>query len=157
MAKKTRAKVGRKTAPKKAKAAAPSTVPPKPNGANGLRRARMVAIIDECDFRSRPQSLWAEWIQTAANRKKADAMGDDECVLFVSGSGRYLAWVFPPRVGNSIKGLERKIYHYETLYIDGGSWHPYMLQNYGEQVGLDLGLKSFTELYEARKKRQRSG
>ena len=119
-----------------------------------LRRLRVKYIVDGCDFRKRPRTLFTEWAQE--HKAEAASLKRTEWVLFVSSSGKYLAWVRAPFIVHTTTGLERESWDPHWWVIDGATgWNPLMLQEYGKAAGIDMGLPDFRELYAARQARRR--
>ena len=91
----------------------------------------------------------------AAKKHKGLKLGSDDCVLFISGSGKILRFVYGFTEQEVVSGgrrytgeqtqiLETSVYR----IIGGGRWSPLMLKNYADECGLELvGLKRFEEHY----------
>jgi hypothetical protein len=79
-----------------------------------------------------------------------------EAYLFISKGGNQVIFVFRPitldvnvphRAGDGTK--TRSVIDSRRLRLDGGTWHPYMLQNYANAVGIELiGFKRFEEVHD---------
>jgi len=89
-----------------------------------------------------------------------------EAFLFIAKGGNQIIFILRSPVtfkGTDKKGQEKvqTILDSRRLRLDGGTWSPYMLQNYAEAVGLKLvGIKTFEQLCDerlARKKTKKVG
>ena len=112
-------------------------------------------LIHRGDFRKSELTLFNE----AMKAHKGLKLGSDDCVLFISGNGKILKFVYgfteqevmrystKETTGNTTKILESTVYR-----IDGsGTWNPLMLRNYADAAGVSLiGLKRFEQHYRER-------
>lgn len=72
-----------------------------------------------------------------------------EVFLFLSRMGNQVIFVFQDPVVNFGEGTPRRVLDSRRLRIEGGTWNPYMLQNYANQVGLHLvGIKRFEQIHD---------
>lgn len=81
---------------------------------------------------------------------------DGEAFLFLSKSGNQLVFLFRPPIlfekkdentGEVIKTLQ-VVDSRRWRLPSGSTWHPYMLQNYANEVGIHLvGIKRFETIY----------
>ncbi len=75
-------------------------------------------------------------------------LGKGEAFLFISKGGNQVIFVFRDPIDFVEKGKVRSVTDSRRLRLDGGSWSPYMLQNYAEAVGLHLaGIKRFEQVH----------
>lgn len=91
----------------------------------------------------------------AMKKHKGLTLSSDDCVLFVSGSGKILRFVYgfteqsvvnaaQRYTGDQTQILESSVYR----IVGAGRWNPLMLKNYADDCGLELvGLKRFEEHY----------
>jgi hypothetical protein len=86
-----------------------------------------------------------------------DDMGPRECVALVSGTGKLLSLVFPhlknktitSPAGHALKEAPRILPVYRYRIEGGGTFTPWMLQEYAEEMGLRFeDLKTFKEYFE---------
>lgn len=79
-----------------------------------------------------------------------------EAFLFISKSGNQIIFIFKS-ISLEVAGQHRRgdgttnrtVIDSRKLRLDGGTWHPYMLQNYANAVGIDLiGLKRFEQIHD---------
>ena len=109
-----------------------------------MLKLRLKAIIPRADFRKSEETLYREY---AKSRAYQGQLKRGEAYLFWSKSGNQLLWFF--RDPSAIEGSK---YEYEVVdsrkwRVTGGTWHPFMLANYAEEVGIDLiGIKRFEEI-----------
>ena len=75
-----------------------------------------------------------------------------EAFLFISKTGNQIIFVFHAVELEEENGKMREVIDSRRLRLPhGATWHPYMLQNYAESVGLHLvGIKRFEEIYKER-------
>jgi hypothetical protein len=70
--------------------------------------------------------------------------GDDECYLFVSRSGTQMIWF----MGFYDIGEDRVVIDSRRTRLQRGSWHPWMMQEYAKQAGIQLSnVKTFEERF----------
>ena len=125
-------------------------------------KLRLKGIVQDCDFRFNELSVYEKF------RKTKSFQGDPgltEAYLFISKGETQLLWVL--RYENDMwwdqhkylaavpKGkeprLKRRRIQSLKLRVSGGRWHPLMLANYANEVGIDLdGIKKFEEVYDSR-------
>jgi|APSaa5957512576_1039674.scaffolds.fasta_scaffold96763_2 hypothetical protein len=81
-----------------------------------------------------------------------------EAFLFLSKTGNQIIFVFHAVALEEEDGKIREVIDSRRLRLPhGATWHPYMLQNYAEEVGIHLiGIKSFKDIYEDRRKAKRA-
>jgi hypothetical protein len=120
---------------------------------DGLTKLRLKGVIT-CSFgRSEASNL-------RLYRDSAKYPGDlrkGEAFLFISKGGNQVLFVFRPvelevssrhRKGDGSK--TREVIDSRRLRLDGGTWHPYMLQNYANEVGIHLvGFRRFEEVHKS--------
>ena len=85
--------------------------------------------------------------------------GPNDAVMFVSGTGNQIVFVFRPvTIDNSEhKGSdEYEVTISRRLRLDGGTWHPWMIEQYAEQLGLRTGLAPFKEHFDTWQERKRT-
>ena len=80
----------------------------------------------------------------------------NEAFLFVSKMGDQVMFLFrDPLV--DLGGRRRRVIVSQRLRLEGGSWSPYMLQDYAHKLGLHLiGIKRFEQVYEEKRKMKRA-
>ena len=79
-----------------------------------------------------------------------------EAYLVISKGLNQIIFVFPPVVLDEQD--DRSALDSRRLRLDGGTWHPYMLQNYAESLGIHLvGIKSFEKILEDQRDKKRNG
>ena len=112
-----------------------------------------------CDFRKSEATNYEEFQRR--NRQLVKRFKNDDVVLFVSGSGDQLCFVYGFRTieGDARKpnkpAPEYKILSSGRLRLDRGSWSPRLLVNYARSVGLELGgLPAFEESLDDFKRKQ---
>jgi hypothetical protein len=104
------------------------------------------AIILDADFRKSELTNWTEYV-----KKNPIVLGKNNTVCFVSGSGRQLVFILHQTKILSKRGDERMLLDSRRLRIDGGTWDPYMLQNYANEVDIELvGIKRFEQIIKER-------
>ena len=101
-------------------------------------RLKGVQIVD---FRKSDVTLYLEW----ARDNPGVRMGADDAICFVSGSGDQIMFVRKLVTVDNVNERGKSQYTIVPslrLRLDG-TWHPYMLAYYAEQVGLDIGMRAF--------------
>jgi hypothetical protein len=107
--------------------------------------AARLRFVGSADFRKNEVTMYREAEQEGALPAGLKA-GD--VVAFVSTSRDQIVFVSPP-YQHLENGREVRLYASRRLRISSGRWNPLMLQNYADEVGLQLlGLKRFEEHYE---------
>ena len=103
-------------------------------------RLRLVATVD---FRHGVPFHYDELKKS----NRLDEVRADECILLVSQTGTRVAFVFREANTTSRNGEPVKVVSSFQLALDRRTpWSPLMLQNYAEQVGIELlGLKRFED------------
>ena len=98
-------------------------------------------VITSGNFRKNEATLYTEFEKEHGPL----ALKGDDCILFVSKTGKILRFVFAPVMGKKTSVLSS-----QTLRITvGGTWNPLMLKNYAAQLGIELaGLKCFEDYYQ---------
>ena len=111
-----------------------------------LKQLRLKAVI-QCSFcRSEATNL-------DLFRQEAHYPGDlkkGEAFLFLAKSGNQVVFIFrDPVLEFEGEKKARRVIDSRRLRLDGGSWSPYMLQNYANHVGLNLiGIKRFEQVHD---------
>lgn len=78
-------------------------------------------------------------------------MAPGDVVCFLSKRRDQLVFV-TPRTEHRLNGHPIQVLASRRLRISGGHWEPLMLQNYADEVGLEIeGLKRYEEHYRALK------
>lgn len=80
-----------------------------------------------------------------------------EAFLLVSKMGNQVVFIFrDPVFSFGVGFAARRVTDSRRLRLDGGTWSPYMLQNYANEVGLHLvGLKRFETIHDEMLARKR--
>lgn len=113
----------------------------------GLQEMRL-RLVKTADFRKSEETLLEECKQEA----EVMSLGARDVVLLVSGTGKMIKFVFGflehemiNAGGREVSGRKTKVLPSRTYRItDGGTWNPYMIRNYAEELGLSLPqLKKF--------------
>lgn len=114
-------------------------------------KIRLKAISFDADFRFSEFGIYDTF------RKSKKFQGDlraGEAYLFVSGTGNQLLWVLniggiTSKGANAKGSFDRRVIDTRRMRIEGRTaWHPMMLQNYANSVGLEIvGFKRFEEVY----------
>lgn len=93
-----------------------------------------------------------------------DDMGPRDCVALVSGNGKNLSLVFPhlknktvmSPAGHALKDPPRILPIHRYRIEGGGTYTPWMLQAYAEEMGFRFeDVKTFAEYFELDQKRRR--
>jgi len=116
-----------------------------------LTRLRLKGVVT-CSFaRSEATNLGLYRTTT----KFPGELNKGEAYLFISKGGNQVLFMFKTVVlevdvqhrrgdGTNTRGVIDS----RRLRLDGGTWHPYMLQNYANEVGIDLiGFKRFEQVH----------
>lgn len=70
-----------------------------------------------------------------------------EAFLFIAKGLDQVAFVFRPVTVTGEGDIKRTVFDSRRLRLDGGTWHPYMIQNYAKAVGLQLeGLRTLEQI-----------
>jgi len=124
---------------------------------NDKTHLRLKAVI-QCDFgRSEANNLKLYRLQP----HYPGDLASGEAFLFFSKTGNQVIFVFrDPTI--EFEGDEtRHVTDSRRLRLDGGTWSPYMLQNYANLVGLHLvGIKRFEQVHaemQERKQMRKTG
>ncbi len=120
-----------------------------------MMRVRLKAIKFDVDFRKTELTNYDTF---SRSRSFPGQLSANEVYLFISKSGNQLVWILnmsevdAPRP-NKRGRTNRRMIDSRKWRIEGGtSWSPMMLQNYAQDVGLDLvGFKRFEDLYDERR------
>jgi hypothetical protein len=121
---------------------------------DGLTKLRLKAVI-QCSFqRSEATNLFQF-------RKQSHYPGDlnaGEAFLFLSKQGNQLIFVFRSPVSfDAPSGKSWEVIDSRRLRLTGGTWSPYMLQNYANEVGLHLvGIKRFEQVHDEMQRAKRA-
>ena len=86
---------------------------------------------------------------------------EGEAFLFLSKGGNQIIFMFKSievEVEHGSGGpATRGVIDSRRLRLDGGTWHPYMLQNYANEAGIYLiGIKRFEQVHAAMQARKRA-
>jgi len=73
-----------------------------------------------------------------------------EAFLFLARGGNQVVFVFrDPTIEFEGQRVARRVIDSRRLRLDGGTWNPYMLQNYANEIGLHLvGIKRFEQVHD---------
>jgi hypothetical protein len=83
-------------------------------------------------------------------------LGSGECFLFLSRGLDQVIFVFKEAAVMTNEDAIHTVLDSRRLRLLGGTWHPYMLQDYAKQVGLHLiGIKGFSQIFEERRAEKR--
>ncbi|KKN68029.1 hypothetical protein LCGC14_0455850 [marine sediment metagenome] len=122
-----------------------------------LQDVRLRGVATD-DFRRSEKTMFDRW----RKKNRSIKFGPNDAVMFVSGTGNQIVFVFRPvTIDNSEhKGSdEYEVTPSRRLRLDGGTWHPWMIQKYAEQLGLHAdGIKPFEAHFnewQERKRRRR--
>jgi len=107
---------------------------------------RLKGVI-QCSFQRSEATNLAMFRQEGhypGNLKKGEAF------LFIAKTGNQVLFVFrDPTIEFDGEKTARRVIDSRRLRLDGGTWSPYMLQNYAESVGLHLvGIKRFEQVHD---------
>lgn len=114
------------------------------------------------DFRRSEATLLEEVLKIAKDLK----LSKNDCVLMMSGRRTVLRFVFGFREVEQIGGAKHEFLGKATRYVhsrtyrivDGGSFNPYMLKNYAEEIGLSpAGIRRYEEALAAEQAEKRDG
>ena len=115
-----------------------------------MQSIKLRAVRFDVDFRLRDLRSYDEFRNS---NKFPGELRRNEAYLFVSRSGDQLLWVLnvsqvevsrPNRLGQ----YQRRIIDTRRWRIEGGTWNPMMLQNYANEVDLDLvGFRRYEDQY----------
>lgn len=115
-------------------------------------RLRLKAISQDVDFRSTELAIFEKY------RRSKDFAGDPrtgEAYLFVSKSGTQLLWVLHYEAKVQVLNRDRRRIESLKMRVSGGYWNPLMLQNYANDLGIELeGIKRFEEVFYQTHKRK---
>lgn len=111
--------------------------------------ATLRRIVWPADFRRNEVSLLA-----ALPRGWLGSLRGNDCIVFVSGTGNQVLFVWRPVVVGTIAGTTRYAEHERIAYVSSrlrlnvGTFNPEMLANYAAAVGLNFdGIERFEERY----------
>jgi len=117
-----------------------------------LKQLRLKGVI-QCSFQR------SEATNLALFRQEGHYPGDldtGEAFLFIAKGGNQVIFIFCEPLTFQDGSKTRRITDSRRLRLDGGSWSPYMLQNYAEAVGLHLvGIKRFEQVHDEMAKAKR--
>lgn len=119
-----------------------------------LKRVKLKAII-MCSFQRSEKTNLALFRE---DRHYPGDLQEGEAFLLVSKMGNQVIFIFRGPSTIEITGAPRtwKVLDSRRLRLEGGTWSPYMLQNYANSVGINLvGLKRLEQIMEDRKNRKR--
>lgn len=120
-----------------------------------LQDVRLRAVVTE-DFRRSEKTMFDRW-----RRKNRDLqMRPADAIMFVSGVGNQIVFVFRSvTIDNSEhKGNEEyEVTVSRKLRLSGGGvWHPWMIEEYAEELGLRTGLQPFKQHFDSWQERKRA-
>lgn len=115
---------------------------------NGLKAVRIKSIF-YADFRKSARTLYDELRKDKTHWR--GECGRDETYVFVSSTGNQLLFVLGEcevinREGTRYESRQRLL-DYRCWRMERSSFHPLMLENYANQVGLSFGRKTLEEWY----------
>ena len=106
-------------------------------------KLRLLAVFQDVDFRINELNNYE------SIRRKKHWQGDPkpgQGYLIISRSQDQLLWVLGYSKGETTRGTPRHIIQTMRLRVRGGRWNPLMLQNYANDVGLELvGIRRYEE------------
>jgi hypothetical protein len=115
-----------------------------------MQTIKLKAVKFDVDFRFNDLSNYDAFRKS---RQFPGELHSNEAYLFISRSGNQLLWVLnvlqiettrPNRSGR----YDRRVIDTRRWRIEGGQWNPALLQNYANEVGLDLvGFRRYEESY----------
>lgn len=115
-------------------------------------RLRLRQIFKDVDFRFSELTIYEKYtpVQVRESLRPGDA------ALFISRSGSQLLWVL--HYGEmAAQKTQRTVIQSMKLRVSGGYWNPLMLQNYANEIGIELeGIKRFEELFGEQRDRKRA-
>lgn len=80
-----------------------------------------------------------------------------EAFLFIAKGLDQVAFVFRPVTVTGEGEIKRTVFDSRRLRLDGGTWHPYMLQTYAEAVGLQLeGVRKLDQILDSQRRAKRA-
>ena len=111
-----------------------------------MQRVKLKAIKFGVDFRKNELTNYREFQKS---KKFPGTLGKDEVFLFVSKSGNQLVFIIHTGEIETGTGLIRNMIDSRKWRIDGSSsWNPKMLQNYANELGMDLiGFRRLEDVY----------
>lgn len=114
-----------------------------------MKHVRLKRILFAQNFTKSARTLWDE---LRDNKKLFAGYPDDgEAYALVSCSGNQIIFVLGEHdvTTNPKTRYEavRKLLDFRCWRIDGGTFNPYMLENYGNSVGLSFGMRRLEELF----------
>jgi hypothetical protein len=116
-------------------------------------KLRLKGIIQDADFRYSELTLYEKYLRSKAY---GGELGTNETYLFVSRSGNQLVWVLHYEPDVLVQKTKRRRIESLRMRISGGYWNPLMLQNYANEVGIELeGIKRFEEAFKEKQERKK--
>lgn len=117
-----------------------------------LRKVNLFFVDEKTDFRKSELTNFDIWKKRQKKKGRRNTMKSNEVLLFISKSGNQLVWVLnigEVEVGRANKRgeLGRRMIDSRKWRIEGsGKWHKDMIQNYANEVGLDIvGMRRLEE------------
>lgn len=109
------------------------------------------AIMFDVDFRKNELTNWLEM-----QKEHPLVLGKDQTVCFVSSSMRQIVFILACKVVQTKKLDEVPLIESLRLRLGAGQWDPYMLQNYANELGIELvGIKRFEQILQERNLQKR--
>jgi len=111
----------------------------------GKTRLRLKAVV-RCSFsRSEATNL----VLFSKEGHYPGDLEEGEAFLFLSKGGDQVIFIFRSPIFFEGRKGDLKVIDSRRLRIPGGTWSPYMLQNYAEEIGLHLiGVKRFEQVHD---------
>lgn len=118
-----------------------------PPSAGPLQELRL-KLVRHADFRKTEETILNECMAEAESLR----LGARDCILLISSTGKIIKFVFGflehemiNAAGRQVEGRKTRVLPSRTYRItDGGTFNPYMLQNYANEMGLTLAhLKKY--------------
>lgn len=109
-------------------------------------KIKLKAIQFDVDFRYSEFTIYQEFKK---NKSFPGELGASEAFLFVSRSGNQLLWVLNVTKIDA-KSSQQTLIDTRRWRLSGSTWHPFMLQNYAAEVGLELiGIRRFEAIHQS--------
>jgi len=106
-----------------------------------MKKLTLKAIKFDCDFRFSEASNYEQLLK---DKHFPGPPKKNEVYLLVSKTQNQLVWIFNVAEVETGKGQSRPIVDTRRWRLLSGTWSPYMLENYANDVGFSLaGFKRF--------------
>jgi hypothetical protein len=106
---------------------------------SGPRKLRL-KYVGTADFRKTEATLIDE-----VKKEIGGELGKNECIILVSGGKKILKFIFAilehemvNSAGTAVNRITKVLPSRTYRITDGGTFHPYMLQNYANDIGIEL-------------------